>query len=60
MKTVTGKAISDLPMGNYDVQEIKTNAAYITSDTKYPVIFEYAGQETAMSHHSKRGQSHQK
>ena len=45
-----GKAISDLPIGNYYVQEIKTNAAYLTSDTKYPVNFEYAGQETATVH----------
>lgn len=42
-----GKAISDLPLGNYYVQEINTNAAYIVSDTKYPVNFEYAGQDTA-------------
>ena len=42
-----GKAISDLPIGNYYVQEINTNAAYIGSDTKYPVNFEYAGQDTA-------------
>ena len=45
-----GKAISDLPIGSYYVQEIKTNAAYLTSDTKYPVNFEYAGQETATVH----------
>ena len=42
-----GKAISDLPIGNYYVQEINTNAAYLVSDTKYPVNFEYAGQDTA-------------
>ena len=41
-----GKAISDLPMGSYYVQEISTNSAYIVSDAKYPVIFEYAGQDT--------------
>ena len=41
-----GKAISDLPMGSYYVQEISTNSAYIVSDVKYPVIFEYAGQDT--------------
>ena len=45
-----GKAISDLPIGSYYVQEIKTNAAYLTSDTKYPVNFEYAGQDTATVH----------
>ena len=43
-----GKAISDLPMGSYYVQEISTNAAYLISDEKYPVDFEYAGQETAI------------
>ena len=41
-----GKAISDLPMGSYYVQEITTNSAYIVSDAKYPVTFEYAGQDT--------------
>ena len=41
-----GKAISDLPMGSYYVQEISTNSAYIVSDAKYPVNFEYAGQDT--------------
>ena len=43
-----GKAISDLPMGSYYVQEISTNSAYLKDDTKYPVVFEYAGQETAL------------
>ena len=33
-------------MGSYYVQEISTNSAYIVSDAKYPVIFEYAGQDT--------------
>ena len=36
-----GRAISDLPMGSYYVQEISTNSAYILDDTKYPVVFEY-------------------
>ena len=45
-----GKAISDLPMGSYYVQEISTNSAYILDDTKYPVVFEYAGQDTATVH----------
>ena len=43
-----GKAISDLPMGSYYVQEISTNSAYLKDDTKYPVVFEYAGQETVL------------
>ena len=45
-----GKAISDLPMGSYYVQETSTNSAYIVSDAKYPVIFEYAGQDTITVH----------
>ena len=43
-----GKAVSDLSMGSYYVQEINTNAAYLKNETKYPVVFEYAGQETAV------------
>ena len=43
-----GKAVSDLPMGSYYIQEINTNAAYLKNETKYPVVFEYAGQETAV------------
>lgn len=45
-----GRAISDLPMGSYYVQEISTNSAYILDDTKYPVVFEYAEQDTATVH----------
>ena len=45
-----GKSVIDLPLGSYYVQEISTNAAYLTSDTKYPVIFAYAGQDTAAVH----------
>lgn len=37
-----------MPIGNYYVQEINANAAYIASETKYPVNFEYAGQDTAL------------
>ena len=43
-----GKAVSDLPMGSYYIQEINTNAAYLKNETKYPVVFEYAGQDTAV------------
>ena len=39
---------SDLPFGSYYVKERTTNSAYILSDTEYPVIFEYAGQEAAL------------
>lgn len=45
-----GTVKSDLPIGSYYVQEISTNDAYIISDQKYPVIFEYAGQDTAAVH----------
>ena len=45
-----GKSVIDLPLGSYYVQEISTNAAYLTSDTKYPVVFAYAGQDTALVH----------
>ena len=40
--------VSDLPFGSYYVKERTTNSAYILSDTEYPVIFEYAGQEAAL------------
>lgn len=45
-----GKAAADLPFGSYYVKEISTNSAYIISDQKYPVTFEYAGQDTATVH----------
>ena len=39
---------SDLPFGSYYVQERTTNSAYVLSDTKYPVVFEYANHEAAL------------
>ena len=42
-----GKAATDLPLGSYYVKELATNSAYLISDQKYPVVFEYAGQDTA-------------
>ena len=36
-------------MGSYYVQEISTDEHYILDDTKYPVNFEYLGQDTAVS-----------
>ncbi len=36
-----------LPFGSYYVKEIKTDIHYILSDEKYPVVFEYAGQNIA-------------
>lgn len=45
-----GKAVfaTDVPVGaKLYVKEIATNEQYILSDEKYPVNFEYAGQDTA-------------
>lgn len=44
-----GKAqfTTDIPIGSYYVKEISTDNHYILSDKKYPVVFEYAGQDTA-------------
>ena len=38
-----------LPLGSYYVQEITTDEHYILDDTKYPVNFEYLGQDTTVS-----------
>ena len=46
-ETLTGTVSMDLPIGNYYLQEIATNEAYILDTTKYPVEFTYQGQETA-------------
>lgn len=47
-----GKATftTDLPIGSYYVKEINTDSHYILSEKKYPVVFEYAGQDTATVH----------
>ncbi len=47
-----GKAqfTTDIPIGSYYVKEISTDNHYILSDKKYPVVFEYAGQDTASVH----------
>lgn len=47
-----GKATftTDLPIGSYYVKEISTDSHYILSDKKYPVVFEYVGQDTATVH----------
>ena len=47
-----GKATftTDLPIGSYYVKEISTDNHYILSDKKYPVVFEYAGQDVATVH----------
>ena len=41
---------TDLPFGSYYVQELTTDEHYILSDTKYSVVFEYAGQDTDTVH----------
>lgn len=47
-----GKATftTDLPIGSYYVKEISTDSHYILSGKKYPVVFEYVGQDTATVH----------
>src|SRR5699024_3402027 len=39
---------TDLPIGSYYVKEIATDSHYILSDKAYPVVFDYAGQDTAL------------
>lgn len=42
-----GKATckTDLPFGRFYLQEISTDSHYQLGDTKYPVSFDYAGQD---------------
>ena len=40
--------MTDLPFGSYYLKEIATDSHYILSDEKYPVVFEYTGQDTAL------------
>ena len=39
---------TDLPVGSYYLKELSTDGHYILSDEKYPIVFEYAGQNTAL------------
>lgn len=39
---------TDLPFGSFYLKELSTDEHYILSDEKYPIVFEYAGQETAL------------
>ena len=39
---------TDLPFGSYYLKELSTDGHYILSDEKYPLVFEYAGQDTAL------------
>ena len=54
-KNGSGKVKTDLPIGSYYVKELATNCAYILNGQKYPVVFEYAGQETAIVHITANG-----
>lgn len=39
---------TDLPFGSYYLKELSTDGHYIHSDEKYPILFEYAGQDTVL------------
>jgi len=39
---------TDLPFGSFYVKELSTDEHYILSDEKYPIVFDYAGQDAAL------------
>ena len=39
---------TDLPFGSYYLKELSTDGHYILSDEKYPIVFDYAGQDSAL------------
>lgn len=39
---------TDLPFDNYYLKELSTDGHYILSNEKYPIVFEYAGQDTVL------------
>ena len=39
---------TDLPFGSYYLKELSTDGHYILSDEKYPIVFEFAGQDMAL------------
>lgn len=39
---------TDLPFGSFYLKELSTNEHYILSDERHPIIFDYAGQDTAL------------
>lgn len=39
---------TDLPFGSYYLKELSTDGHYILSDEKYPIVFDYARQDTAL------------
>ena len=44
-----GRAVckTDLPFGTFYLKELSTDEHYILSDEKHPIVFDYAGQDTA-------------
>lgn len=45
-----GVFTSDLPFGRFYAQELATDNHYILNDTRYPIIFDYAGPNTDTVH----------
>ena len=45
-----GQAVckTDLPFGSFYLKELSTDEHYILSDEKHPIVFDYAGQDTAL------------
>lgn len=39
---------TDLPFGSFYFKELSTDEHYILSDEKHPIVFDYAGQDTAL------------
>ena len=39
---------TDLPFGSFYFKELSTDEHYILSDEKYPIVFDYAGQDIAL------------
>lgn len=39
---------TDLPFGSFYLGELSTDEHYILSDEKHPIVFDYAGQDTAL------------
>lgn len=39
---------ADLPLGSYYLKEQSTDAHYLLNDEKYPVVFDYAGEDVAV------------
>lgn len=39
---------TDLPFGSFYLKELSTDEHYILSNEKYPIVFDYAGQDTAL------------